>query len=129
MENFDTNVTWPEYTFVLPFERNVSPKLTQQWMEKNWQYSIYYSMVYVLVIFGIKRIMTNFKPFGLNKLLVVWNVMLAAFSILAFCRIVPEFTHVIQNHGIYQSVCVPRYVRAMQTIAVSSRLLRNTSNF
>lgn len=40
----------------------------------------------------------------------VWNSALAAFSIMGACRTLPEFYHVLRNHGLYHSICVPRWV-------------------
>lgn len=39
------------------------------------------SMIYVVVIFGIKALMTNRKPFNIKLPLQLWNLWLAAFSI------------------------------------------------
>ena len=47
--------------------------------------------------------------FEMRRLLTVWNVFLACFSIMGACRTLPEFLHVLTTQGIYHSVCVPRY--------------------
>merc|ERR1711963_385048 len=41
--------------------------------------------------------------------LVLWNITLALFSIMGALRTWPEFLHVLSEHGIYHSLCIPRY--------------------
>lgn len=96
-----------EYSVVLPFEKSFSPYDAKRWMEENWHTGFYFSAAYVLIIFSIKYLMANSKPFSLTKLLLIWNSMLAVFSIATFVRTVPEFAY-SYNQGIYHSVCVPR---------------------
>lgn len=46
------------------------------------------------------------QPFKLNKLLTIWNVGLAAMSMWAFSRCLPEFLHILLNkNGFHNSVC------------------------
>lgn len=111
MENLeDFNGTLHQYSFMFPFEKNYVPNSGRQWMERNWHLSFYFSAIYVVVIFGLKYLMTNSKPFTLKSLLLAWNISLAVISILIFCRTLPEFMHTLNNYGIYNSVCVSDYL-------------------
>lgn len=110
MEDFETvHGALHQYSFMFPFEKNYVTSYGRQWMEKHWHLSFYFSAVYVAVIFGLKYLMTNSKPFSLRPLLVAWNASLAAISIVMFCRTLPEFMHTLSNFGIYNSVCTSRW--------------------
>lgn len=49
--------------------------------------------------------------FELRGLLAIWNTGLAMFSIMGAFRTAPELLHVLTHHGLFHSVCVPRYVQ------------------
>lgn len=109
VENFEDATGQYQYGFILPFEKNYEPNTARQFMERNWHLSFYFSAIYVAVIFGLKYLMTNSKPFSLKSLLLAWNISLAALSIVMFCRTLPEFMHTLNNYGIYNSVCISRW--------------------
>jgi len=108
MEDPNTSITLHNYAFVLPFERDFSLEDAKQWMNETWHTGFYFSAVYIAVIFGIKHWMTDYKPFTLRSPLLLWNLFLALFSIICFCRTAPEFWHILTNYGLYHSLCVPK---------------------
>ncbi|KHJ89740.1 GNS1/SUR4 family protein [Oesophagostomum dentatum] len=65
-----------EVVTTFPFNYEEAKKYTQS-VEKT-AFSI--SIVYIFVIFSIKAIMSNYKPFQLTSLLNFWNAWLAIFS-------------------------------------------------
>ncbi|KAL1455366.1 hypothetical protein WDU94_009465 [Cyamophila willieti] len=54
--------------------------------------------------------MQNRPRFVLRRALIIWNTLLATFSIIGVCRTAPEIIHVLRNYGIYHSVCVPSFI-------------------
>ena len=62
------------------------------------------------MIFGGQYLMAKREPFQLRTPLVVWNLLLAIFSIFGAARTLPEFIFTFSTHGIYHSLCVPRWV-------------------
>merc|ERR1711893_430864 len=42
--------------------------------------------------------------------LVLWNITLALFSIMGALRTWPEFLHVLSEHVIYHSLCIPSFI-------------------
>lgn len=46
--------------------------------------------------------------FQLRGPLIIWNTMLAMFSIMGAFRTAPELLHVLRHYGLFHSVCVPR---------------------
>lgn len=79
-------------------------------MTENWTVAFYYVGIYMAFIFFGQLYMQNRPRFELRRTLIVWNSLLAAFSIMGACRTLPEFIHVLRNHGIYHSVCVPSFI-------------------
>lgn len=107
---FNNIPTTPHYDFQFPFEKQFKHQDARNWMTEHWRDSFYWSIGYVVVIFGGKLLMANREPFKLRKVLFLWNLMLAAFSIMGSLRIVPEVVHVLKNFGFDYSVCSSSYV-------------------
>ncbi|XP_013201134.1 elongation of very long chain fatty acids protein 6 [Amyelois transitella] len=100
----------PNYSYVFEFENEFIHQNYRKWMTENWTVAFYYVGVYMAFIFGGQYYMQNRPRFELRRTLIVWNCMLAAFSIMGACRTLPEFIHVLRNHGIYHSICVPSFI-------------------
>ena len=63
------------------------------------------AIVYVIVIFAIKHLMTNRERFDLRVPLIAWNVFLAVFSIFGTMRTLPEILYVFRTHGLEYTLC------------------------
>ncbi|XP_055700631.1 elongation of very long chain fatty acids protein 6 [Phlebotomus papatasi] len=100
----------PNYSFVFDFENDFIHEDTRHWMLRNWTWVFYSSGIYMLVIFGGQQFMLNRPKFELRGLLVIWNTMLAMFSIMGAFRTAPELFHVLRHHGLFHSVCVPSFI-------------------
>lgn len=59
-------------------------------MSGHWQWSVYISVLYVLMVFTGKWVMKNREPFDLRRPLVLWNIGLAAFSVFGVFGVVPN---------------------------------------
>jgi len=93
-------------TYLEPFPwEHVDLNHCRRWMGKHWDWSIYASGIYVLLIFSGQAWMKNKTPFRLRRRLFLWNVTLAAFSIVGFLRTFPEILYVLKETGFYRSVC------------------------
>jgi len=102
-----------KYNRVLIFEENFLDNNyrigTMNWMRNNWTLSLLISLIYVLIIFGLKRYMENRIEYKLKSVLVLWNAGLAIFSILGALRTLPEFIYTINEKGFRYSVCVETF--------------------
>jgi len=67
--------------------------------------SFWISMVYIVVIFGIKWYMKDRKPLNLGSSLNYWNGWLALFSIGGCLVTTPALFHEIQKFGLISSYC------------------------
>lgn len=101
------NLTEPDYLTITQFERNFDLTYWRTFFgDGNWVASAYFSAIYVICVFGGRIVMQQRQPFKLNGLLTIWNVALAAMSIWAFLRCVPEFLHILSGkNGFHNSIC------------------------
>eukprot|EP01087_Luapelamoeba_hula_P013416 TRINITY_DN382_c0_g1_i2.p1 TRINITY_DN382_c0_g1~~TRINITY_DN382_c0_g1_i2.p1 ORF type:complete len:346 (-),score=65.74 TRINITY_DN382_c0_g1_i2:304-1341(-) len=80
---------------------------TSRFMQQHWEIPIVLSILYVIVVFGIKFIMHDRKPFSLKTPLILWNALLALFSIVGFCYAAPAMYRVVMANGFEQDMCGP----------------------
>nr|XP_002739877.1 PREDICTED: elongation of very long chain fatty acids protein 6-like [Saccoglossus kowalevskii] len=78
-------------------------------MRDYWHYSIYASVIYVVVIFTIQRYMRDRPKFHLRRPLVAWNLALAIFSIIGAVRSTTMLYLIVKEDGLYRSVCDHTY--------------------
>lgn len=100
----------PHYSYMFNFESDFVHQKARIWMIDNWTNGFYYIGIYMILIFGGQCLMQNRPRFELRGALVIWNTLLAVFSIVGACRTLPEFLHIIANHGLYHSVCIPSFI-------------------
>ena len=82
----------------------------QEATNKYWHYSLYLSVVYIIVIFGTKYLMSfREKGFELRRYLAIWNCFLSVFSICGVIRCLPEFLHILYYKGFTASFCDASY--------------------
>ena len=78
--------------------------------QENWRTIITYAAgLYMLLIFGGQQYMSTRPKMEIRGALILWNATLAIFSIMGALRTWPEFLHVLSEHGVYHSLCIPRY--------------------
>ena len=82
----------------------------QELTNRYWHYSIYLSVAYIIVIFGIKHLMSYRKTgYDLRRYLTAWNCFLSVFSIMGVIRCLPEFIHILYTKGFNASFCDASY--------------------
>ncbi|XP_067132864.1 very long chain fatty acid elongase 6-like [Centruroides vittatus] len=96
------------------FEKIVDNNNRLRWMQNCWHHSIYWSILYVTVIFSLQRFMKNRPALELKTPLIVWNTLLALFSIGGTLRMTPGLIHIISEFGFTFSVCNSEYGRNIQ---------------
>jgi elongation of very long chain fatty acids protein 6 len=94
---------------LLFFEREFDADGIQQWSEETKSLSVWFSAIYILLIFGGQHYMKDRQAFNLRLPLITWNIMLAVFSLVGAIRTVPELLDSVTQHGWSHSVCSPRY--------------------
>jgi elongation of very long chain fatty acids protein 6 len=110
-EKVDKRYTQYDYNYSVIFgleKRYYSPKYTSarvKWIHDNWSYSIMFSVLYIITIFTLRRIMESRERFTLQTPLIIWNSILALFSIIGAIRYVPYMYYVLNTHGLHYSIC------------------------
>ncbi|KAH7644168.1 hypothetical protein DERF_014687 [Dermatophagoides farinae] len=102
---------FPGLPFAFEFESNFNRDYHRQWMYDNWYIAIYVSIIYIMVIFTGRWLMTNRQPYSLRTPMALWNLAIALFSLFGTIRCLPEFIHIITQEGIEQSFCSSSYYR------------------
>lgn len=87
---------------ILDWELNGSLK----WMEENWHYTGYVSIVYMVLIYSLQQLMRTRAPFKLRRTLTLWNVALTAFSAVGSYHMLGEMWEALGVQGLHHSVCV-----------------------
>ena len=96
-------------TPVIPFERDFNEEAFSMWIGENWSLSIWCAAVYLLVIYSGRSFMEKRPKFDIRPALVLWNTILAIFSIFGAARTVPEAIFAVRHHGWDFSVCDSSY--------------------
>ncbi|PAV62662.1 hypothetical protein WR25_20397 [Diploscapter pachys] len=109
---------WPRYgpenfSLILPLENNFDAVKSTVWMQNNWHHSFTWSLAYVVVIFGGRKLMANRKPFDLEIPLFIWNALLAVFSLMGFIRMAPEWLWSWNDNSFVYSICVSSYAQGV----------------
>jgi hypothetical protein len=85
-----------------------------EFMQQKWQYSIYMSIAYIVLILTLKHLMKSRQPFNLRLPMAIWSSVLAVFSILGVIRCLPEFINILIEEGFTASFCNSSYYKVSQ---------------
>ena len=86
-------------------EKQYDPEPMNKWIRNNWMLSVYASAIYLVVIYAGRRFMTDKNPYELRKILLLWNVGLAVFSIMGAYVMAPSLYGIVSKEGFVRSVC------------------------
>ncbi|NXX75281.1 ELOV6 protein, partial [Urocolius indicus] len=87
------------------FERNFNEREAREWMRQNWHVTLFFAVVYMIVIFGIQRYMKQREGFSLRAPLALWSFGLAALSTVASVRLWKHTLFIFSTKGLKQTVC------------------------
>nr|XP_027193686.1 putative fatty acid elongation protein 4 [Dermatophagoides pteronyssinus] len=99
---------FPGITNIFEFEKWFARNFPRIMSLSNeyWHYSIYISVIYLIIIQILIRLMksttTNYG-FQLKHQLIIWNLIMTIFSLIASIRCLPEFIFVLKNYGFIYS--------------------------
>jgi len=79
------------------------------WFARNWHISVYMAVFYLVAIYVGKKYMATREPFSLRGPLIVWNFLLAVFSICGAYRFIPGFYLLAKDHGFKGTLCANYY--------------------
>lgn len=95
------------HSIPIPFwEENFNLTSKREWAGRTLPYAFLYSAAYVLFVLYVGPfLMKNRKGFDLKVPLIVWNSILAIFSIGCVLKMWPEFIATLQTFGLRTSYC------------------------
>ena len=94
--------------FYTSFEKNYNVVPVHEWAISTWPVvPLTLVTLYIIIIFGGKRIMKNKEPFGDSnrKTLEYWNLFLSTFSILGALRTVPHLLFNLYTLPFEENIC------------------------
>lgn len=100
----------PLYPFEAEREFKPHPEVWPGWLgmkfiDNNPLIPIAAVTVYIAFITIGPKLMIGRKPFQLRAPLILWNLVLSAFSAMGAIRTVPHLLNTIYQHGLYHSMC------------------------
>ena len=90
----------PNYSYVFNFEKGVAYQDILATITRYYLKYFHCSAIYIALTFAGKRYMSNRPRFELRSMLILWNALLASFSIFGFIRIGSEMFHVLRHYEI-----------------------------
>ncbi len=95
------------------FEDNFNVDKWIKWSDNNWV-GLTFPIVsmYVVLVFIGRSLMSPLGAFKLRRSLLVWNLLLAAFSICGSLRDVPVMFNIVAQDGLHASICDSKYFHA-----------------
>lgn len=91
------------------FEKAIDFTKVHVWYQNYWHYSVYFSIIYFVLVFGGQAYMKDRPRYTLQKPLIAWNIFLATFSIFGTIRIWSVMYDVYKLHGFIGTVCDSEY--------------------
>jgi len=99
--NVTRTTAWKMMTSPAEFD----PDSARQWMADNWHRSFYLAGAYLLFLRAGRMYMKDRAPFQMPRLLILWNALLTAFSLLGTYYTLPEFISHLRKYGYFDSYC------------------------
>ncbi|XP_067130296.1 very long chain fatty acid elongase 6-like [Centruroides vittatus] len=99
-------------------EEYLTQNIDFEWNQKLWPYTIYWSAVYLLVIFSLQNYMKSRPSFQLRGPLVCWNILLALFSICGTIRMLTGLGTLIKEFGFTYSVCNISFAKKHHPVSI-----------
>lgn len=87
------------------FETFISTEAVKEFIRCYWHYSIYISVFYLIAAYLLREYMKPRAAFHLTKSAVIWNGMLALFSIYITIRFLPLCYFILTCYPFYSVLC------------------------
>jgi elongation of very long chain fatty acids protein 6 len=94
-----------DFVRAFEIEHRFSGAAASKWMSEWWTLSLWLAGVYAVLVHWGKSIMKDRTKFVLRRELFLWNLTLAAFSIIGLCRIGGRFVEELWRDGWYETAC------------------------
>ena len=86
-------------------EKQFPSLVFNKWFEKNWTISVYFAVIYLVLVYVGTQFMKNKQSYSLKRPLFLWNVGLAVFSLYGTSVVIPSMYNVYLEKGFVGTVC------------------------
>jgi len=86
-----------------------NPQKIDNLFQNYWHYCIYLALFYLAAVFFGTKFMKNRAPLNIRAPLILWNLILALFSICGAYRFLFGFHYLAKVHGIKGTLCATYY--------------------
>lgn len=106
-------------SYYFSFECGPEYEVYRKWLDSHHELYILAIIVYLTLIYFLKKFMADRKPMELKAPLFIWNTSIAIFSIAGSFRMVQEFIQLYPSGGTYSLICLNATdrIRAFWTFA------------
>lgn len=87
------------------FETLIDIEDVRGFYQRYWHYSIYVSFAYLVLIYFLREYMKSRPAFDLRRTSIIWNGILAFYSIFTTIRGLPGLYFAFKNYPFYYIVC------------------------
>lgn len=109
-DKLQQNTLVPHYSFTSDWEKNFDFKASVDTIGDNPHVPFIIALlIYLPIVYFGQIIMSKREAFNLKPFLIGWNSALAVFSIVGFCRTIPEMLYTYEKFGFYHSLCNNSY--------------------
>lgn len=96
---------WEDVVELRWLEHYVPWRTAHLWVADHPEVPVLLSVAYLVGVFSIKHAMRDRPAFELKTPLLLWNVLLAVFSLFGSLATVPHIIRVVRQHGITYDMC------------------------
>lgn len=90
------------------------PEQVDDLFQNYWHYCIHLAIFYLAAVYFGKKFMHNREPLELRAPLILWNLILALFSICGAYRFLFGFHYLAKTHGWRGTLCATYYYSAFK---------------
>ena len=101
----NTDLVSSGFIFTSGFEESFDYLIYREWLKSHWYVSPVSIAIYVIAVHVGQTVMKNRSAYELRGPLIVWNLLLASFSIAGTVRIVPWLLISVADRGFQLSCC------------------------
>ncbi|XP_023211080.1 putative fatty acid elongation protein 3 [Centruroides sculpturatus] len=87
------------------FETIIDKEDVKRFYRNYWHYSVYIATIYLITIYFLREYMKTRPAFELKRASIVWNGILALFSIIATVRVFSIILFAFSHYTFYHIVC------------------------
>lgn len=114
-QNVNQQPLVPSYKFTLGWEDNFDFVSSVEMFNNNPHVPFVLAiLIYLPMLYVGQMIMSRRDPFNVKLVMMVWNSGLAVFSMVGFCRIIPEMFYTYENFGFHQTLCSNSYIQSKE---------------